>query len=81
MTLNDEKMTNICLQLQKYLNSTELETRLDIFEQDLFVKLRSILDRLENKLSLNIEQKANKQEIKDDIICKANFTDLQHAKE
>ena len=34
------------------------------------------MDKLENRLLLQVELKADKQEIKDDFKLKVNFTDL-----
>lgn len=63
------------------MDSNEILTKLDIFEQDLFIKLQCKLERMENKISTVIDGKANKQEVNDYIKYKANFTDLQRAQE
>lgn len=41
--------------------------------------MRHILDKIENKMGLVMEQKANKVEVNDYIRHKANFTDLQRS--
>ncbi|CDW87279.1 UNKNOWN [Stylonychia lemnae] len=77
----DEKMSNINYKISKFMDSNEINTKLDIFEQDLFLKLQHKLEKMENKLCVIVDMKANKQEVNDYIKCKANFTDLQRAQE
>jgi hypothetical protein len=63
------------------LDSNELTGRFDIFERDLIVKLQHMLGRVENRLELVIDQKANKEQTSDEIKVKANFSDLQRTRE
>lgn len=61
------------------MSSGEIDTKLSIFEQDLFQKMHVILSRAETKANHAIDSKADKMEISDYIKLKANFTDLQRA--
>eukprot|EP00347_Sterkiella_histriomuscorum_P014461 403360778 len=77
----DEKMNNINYKIQRFMSTPEIETKLDIFQQDLFLKMQQRLDRMENQIGLQVDQKANKVEVNDYIKHKANFTDLQRSQE
>ena len=70
------KMANISYKVQRFLSAGEVDTKLSIFEQDLFQKMHVVLSRAETKANHAIDAKADKMEITDYIKLKANFTDL-----
>ena len=73
---HDSRMSAIQFKLQEYMDSAELSSRLSLFESDLFLKLEHLLDRLQNKFQLSLEDKASRSELKEDVKFKANYSEL-----
>jgi ribosomal protein L23 len=69
-------MDNLHYFLKGALNSTELSTRLNLFELDISQRIQQLIDKTENKLQLHIDLKANKSDIKEQIREKAGYSDL-----
>lgn len=64
-----------------FYDQQEMKTWLEMFEQDLIIKIMTKVSKIEGKLEHQIEDKASRAEIKFEVSSKADSTELTRTKE